>query len=163
MLTWIDEALRRRRIRLEELSPSSFVWRDYRKRPNWVFTCCFALGCGAGGYYLATVSNPMTRSDPQQVEQTTGVQVEKPDNRKPDDVAARKETPATVPPVVVLNRGTADSSEKTNRLTPMNSAAAPSRSRATPRTRRSGDHSASRSWPTSYRSYKDLRDFTLNR
>lgn len=169
MLMWIEQALRRRRSRLEAVTPSSFVWHEHRKRPTWIFACCVALGCGAGGYYLATLFNPVaqeqTRSDPQKVELATGAE-EKADNQTPEAVAeTRQETRAPVPPVVVLNPGTADSSEKTDRPKTTSSAATVSSSRATPGARRSGDDSehSSRSRPTSYRSYKDLRDFTLNR
>jgi hypothetical protein len=150
---------------LEAVSPPSFVWHEHRTRPNWLFTRCVALGCGAGGYYLATLSDPVaqeqTRPNPQKVELARGVQ-EKDNNQKPE---TREETRAPVPPVVVLNPGTADSSEKTDRPKTTSSAAIVSSSRAAPGARRSGDESgrSTRSRPTSYRSYKDLRDFTLNR
>lgn len=168
MRTWIEQAIRRRRSRLESAYPPSFVWHEHRKRPTWTFTCCVALGCGAGGYYLATLSNPVAReqarSDLTKAELTTGVQ-EKANNQKPDAVAAREETRVPVPPVVILNPGTADSGEKAGRPKTTSSSATVSSSRAAPGARRSGDDSerSSRSHPTSYRSYKDLRDFTLNR
>lgn len=169
MRTWIKQAIRRRSSRSQAVSPPSFVWHEHRTRPSWLFTCCVALGCGAGGYYLATLPNPLareqTRSDPPKLELTTGVQ-EKDDNQKPEVVAeTRQKTLAPVPPVVVLNPDTGDNSEKTDRPKSTSSAATVSSSRAEPGTRRTGDDSerSSHSRPTSYRSYKDLRDFTLNR
>jgi hypothetical protein len=167
--TWIEQAMRRRRSRLAAASPPSFVWHEHRTRPNWLFTCCVALACGVGGYYLATLSKPeaqeQLRSEVHKMEMVTGVQ-EKDANQKPEVVAkTHEETRATVPPVVVLNPGTAESVEKSDRPQTTISAAPNSSSRATPGARRNGDdrHHSSRSRPTSYRSYKDLRDFTLNR
>jgi hypothetical protein len=123
-----------------------------------------------GGYYLATLSKPeaqeQTRSDAQKVELATGVH-EKDNNQTAESYRKKthEETRAPVPPVVVLNPGTADSGEITVRPPTTSSAAPVSSSRAAPRARRSGGHRhhSSRSHPTSYRSYKDLRDFTLTR
>jgi hypothetical protein len=115
------------------------------------------LACGAAGYYLATLSKPepQGQTDAQKVELATGVE-KKDNNQAPAVLAETQEgTRAPVSPVVVLNPGTADSAEKSNRSETTKSA-------ATRGARRSGDDS-SRSRPTSYRSYKDLRNFTLNR
>ena len=153
---------------MESANPPSFVWHEHRKRPNWIITCCVALGCGAGGYYVASLSNPakeQTRPDLQKAELTTGMPEK--DKQKPGVVAMREETRAPVPPVVVLNPGAGDRGN-TDQPKETDSAATASRVGGAQKARRGADdgdemHRSRRPQPTAYRSYKDLRNYTLNR
>jgi hypothetical protein len=112
---------------------------------------------------LASLSHPATENIQAGLQATkTSNSMPAKDEQKPSVVTMREEARAPATPVVLNPGATKDQPKET--------APAVTKSRATnaQHARRSTDYGAdggptSRHQPTAYRSYKDLRNFTLNR
>ncbi len=162
-----ERAIKKNKFRHESVYPGAFVWRAHREGPSWVLSCCVALACGVGGYYLASPSQPLTEKIEASLEGTRAAQsFPTKDEDNPAAVKTWEDTRAPVTPVV-LNPGAGDNREN---VQPKETSPPVTKSRATnaQHARRSADNGAdsappSRHQPTAYRSYKDLRNFTLNR
>jgi hypothetical protein len=162
-----ERAIKRRKPWRESVYPRSFVWHAHRVGPGWVASRCGALAWGVMVYYVAGPSHLVLdkiQLSPQATEAAQTLPAT--DEYKPAVVTMREEPSAPVTPVV-LNPGAGDSGENDQ---PKDTDSAGTRSRAigAQSVRRSVDDGPnamrpSRQQPTAYRSYKDLRNFTLNR
>lgn len=157
-------AIEAKNSRRDPIYLRSFVWNAHRVGPGWRASCCVALACGLVGYFLASPSHrAMDKMQPSLHEMEAAQSLPAEDEPRPAVVTRREETRVPVNHVII-NPGAGDGRENDQ---PKDAAQA-TRGSDTQHVRRSAsddyeEMGPSSHQPTAYRSYKDLRNFALNR